>query len=305
MERFARSSFILSSTPQSRRSLVELAEIAREIVARERDLEFRFSGEFIFINTTRLRLDLTNYGSFGYLLKICREAGIGVIRVHEDASERTWLVFLSLLESPMDGDPDERREQIVGHLAEAGQASLELGPPQEDRMTRNRPSRQRMRRTGLIRSSVRVTSDVINSVRMGRTPSIKKIKRVVQGIVDQILNEETSLIGLTAIRDYDEYTFTHSVNVCIFAVALGRRLGMTQDAAVRSRPRRPDARHREVPRSAGDLCTRPDELTEEEWRRIAAHPWLGVLVLFSMRGQQEEVRYRAMTVAYEHHMRTI
>ncbi|MDQ3242208.1 MAG: HEAT repeat domain-containing protein [Gemmatimonadota bacterium] len=63
----------------------------------------------------------------------------------------------------------------------------------------------------------------------GRAPSIKKIKRVVQGIVDQILNEETSLVGLTAIRDYDEYTFTHSVNACIFAVALGRRLGMTKN----------------------------------------------------------------------------
>src|SRR5207302_11099751 len=63
---------------------------------------------------------------------------------------------------------------------------------------------------------------------MGRTPNIRKIKRVVQGIVDQVLNEETSLIGLTAIRDYDEYTFTHSVNVCIFSIALGRRLGTTK-----------------------------------------------------------------------------
>ena len=60
---------------------------------------------------------------------------------------------------------------------------------------------------------------------MGRSPNIKKIKRVVQGIVDQILNEETSLIGLTTMRDYDEYTFTHSVNVCIFSVALGKRSG--------------------------------------------------------------------------------
>ena len=50
----------------------------------------------------------------------------------------------------------------------------------------------------------------------------------MQGIVDQILNEETSLIGLTTIRDYDEYTFTHSVNVCIFSVALGKRLGLTK-----------------------------------------------------------------------------
>jgi HD-GYP domain-containing protein (c-di-GMP phosphodiesterase class II) len=46
-----------------------------------------------------------------------------------------------------------------------------------------------------------------------------------------------------------------------------------------------------------------EQLSEEEWRQIAAHPWLGVLALFQLRGQQEDVSWRAMTVAYEHHMR--
>jgi HD-GYP domain-containing protein (c-di-GMP phosphodiesterase class II) len=285
------------------RSLVELSGIAREIVARERDLEFRFSGEFIFINNTRLRLDLTNYGSFGYLLKICREAGIGVIRLHEDASERTWRVFLSLLESPMDGDPDERREHIIGHLAEAGLATLELGPPQEDPNDTEQAEQTKDAANRTYTRSVALTRDVINSVRMGRTPSIKKIKRVVQGIVDQILNEETSLIGLTAIRDYDEYTFTHSVNVCIFAVALGRRLGMSKlqlfDLGMSALMH--DIGKSRIPVG---VLNKSSDLTEDEWLRIAAHPWLGVLVLFNMKGQQEEVSYRAMTVAYEHHMRT-
>jgi HD-GYP domain-containing protein (c-di-GMP phosphodiesterase class II) len=138
---------------------------------------------------------------------------------------------------------------------------------------------------------------------MGRTPSIRKIKRVVQGIVDQILNEETSLIGLTAIRDYDEYTFTHSVNVCIFAVALGRRLGLTKtqlfDLGLSALMH--DVGKSRVPL---DSLQKTDQLSEEEWRQIAAHPWLGVLTLFQLRGQQEDVSYRAMTVAYEHHMRT-
>lgn len=59
------------------KSLTELAGVAQEIVLRERELELRLSGEFIFINATRLRLDLTNYASFGYLLRLCRECGVG------------------------------------------------------------------------------------------------------------------------------------------------------------------------------------------------------------------------------------
>ena len=58
-----------------------------------------------------------------------------------------------------------------------------------------------------------VTKDVITGVRLGRATSVKRVKRAVQMIVDQVLNNETSLVGLTTIRDYDEYTFTHSVEV--------------------------------------------------------------------------------------------
>jgi HD-GYP domain-containing protein (c-di-GMP phosphodiesterase class II) len=142
---------------------------------------------------------------------------------------------------------------------------------------------------------------VINSVRMGQSPNIRKIKRVVQGIVDQILNNETSLIGLTTIRDYDDYTFTHSVNVCIFSVALGRRLGFTRlqlyDLGLAGLFH--DLGKARVPLP---VLNKADMLSDDEWRMVASHPWRGVLALFQLREQQEHP-YRAMIVAYEHHMK--
>jgi HD-GYP domain-containing protein (c-di-GMP phosphodiesterase class II) len=284
------------------RSLAELSGIAREIISHEHDLEFRVSGEFIFINSTRLRLDLTNYACFGYLLRICRESGIGVIRVHDHATDRAWLMLLSLLDSNAGDDPDDRRATIIARIADAGVTSLELGAPQRDEADHRQAEQLRDTANRTYTHSVALTKDVMNSVRLGGTPSIRKIKRVVQGIVDQILNEETSLIGLTAIRDYDEYTFTHSVNVCIFSVALGRRLGMTKlqlfDLGLSALMH--DIGKSRIPVS---ILRKSEDLSDDDWRGIAAHPWLGVLVLCQLRGQQEEVSYRAMTVAYEHHMR--
>jgi HD-GYP domain-containing protein (c-di-GMP phosphodiesterase class II) len=137
---------------------------------------------------------------------------------------------------------------------------------------------------------------------MGRSPNIKKVKRMVQSIVDQILNEEASLIGLTTIRDYDEYTFTHSVNVCIFSVALGKRLGLTKiqlyDLGMAALFH--DLGKARVP---VDVLNKSGTLTDEDWRLIASHPWLGVLALFKVRGG-EEYPYRSMVVALEHHMKT-
>ena len=75
---------------------------------------------------------------------------------------------------------------------------------------------------------VAVTKDVIAGVRLGRATGLKRVKRAVQMIVDQVLNNEISMVGLTTIREYDEYTFTHSMNVCIFSVALGKKLGFSR-----------------------------------------------------------------------------
>jgi HD-GYP domain-containing protein (c-di-GMP phosphodiesterase class II) len=283
------------------KALDELTSVSADVLSREREFEFRVAGEFLFINGTRLRLDLDNYASFSHLLSLLRASGIGEVAVAPGTSPRDWLVLLSLLQHPVGDGPAPRLAQLVSRLQEASVTAFRLGPPvdaEDERETRER-SKEAAKRT--YADSIAVTKDVINSVRMGKSPSLKRIKRAVQGIVDQILAEETSLLGLTTIRDYDEYTFTHSVNVCIFSVALGRRLGFTKlqlyDLGLAALFH--DLGKSRVP---VDVLNTSEKLTEDQWRQIAAHPWMGVLALFKMRGQQE-LPYRSMVVAYEHHMK--
>ena len=284
------------------KTLAELTQVTEELRQLEGELELRISGEFIFINQTRLRLDLSNYASFGHLLSLCKAAGIGAITVGGQTTPRDWTVLISRLDSKLKESPDARFASITEGLSQAGITVFELGQPIESESDRQFAQETKAAANRTYSQSVAVTKDVINSVRMGKTPSMRKIKRVVQGIVDQILNEETSLIGLTAIRDYDEYTFTHSVNVCIFAVALGRRLGMTklQLYELGLAALMHDIGKSRVP---SDLLQKTGDLSEEEWRWVASHPWLGVLALFQFRRQQEQLSYRSMTVAYEHHMK--
>jgi HD-GYP domain-containing protein (c-di-GMP phosphodiesterase class II) len=284
------------------KTLSDLATVAEDLRAEEGELEFRISGEFIFLNETRLRLDLSNYATFGHILTLCKLAGIGAIHVGNKGTSRDWSLLLSLLGAETKAAPPERFAEIVGRLKEAKVEIFQLDAPAETASDKEFNEEAKAAANRTYSQSVAVTKDVINSVRIGKTPNIRKIKRVVQGIVDQVLNEETSLIGLTAIRDYDEYTFTHSVNVCIFSIALGRRLGMTklQLYELGLAALMHDIGKSRVPL---DLLQKTGELTDEEWKWMAAHPWLGVLVLFQFRRQQEELSYRAMTVCQEHHMK--
>ncbi|MDB4916122.1 MAG: hypothetical protein JWM95_3766 [Gemmatimonadetes bacterium] len=279
----------------------ELTSLARELVQREQELEMRMSGEFVFINSVRLRLDLDNYASFSHLLSVFRATGIGSLQLHTAPTLKEWQRFLALLNLPSSEQPATRFEQLSDKLSDQGLVVFEIGEPMAQSLDSEDRERSKEVAKKTYAQSVAVTRDLMTSVRLGRSPNIKKIKRVVQGIVDQILNEETSLIGLTTIRDYDEYTFTHSVNVCIFAVALGKRLGLGKiqlyDLGMAALFH--DIGKSRVP---AEVLNKTDGLTDEEWRMIAGHPWLGALALFQLRGQQE-LPYRAMIVAHEHHMK--
>jgi len=48
----------------------------------------------------------------------------------------------------------------------------------------------------------------------------------MQNAVNSIMLDESALLGLTTIKNYDDYTFNHCVNVSIYSIALGQRIGV-------------------------------------------------------------------------------
>jgi HD-GYP domain-containing protein (c-di-GMP phosphodiesterase class II) len=281
------------------KALDDLDGVTRRLLELEGDLEIRMSGDFIFVNATRLRVELDNYASFSHILAMFRAFEIGALRIRPGADRRQWQVFLSLLLRLAErSQSDERMEELQERMDEGKIEDLELDRPLPEGGS-SEQSRQAAKQ--VYAQGVAVTRDVISSVRMGRTARLKRVKRAVQLIVDQVLNNETSMVGLTAIRDYDEYTFTHSMNVCIISVALGRKLGFSKvqlcDLGMAALLH--DVGKARVP---AEILNKAGKLDEKEWQAIQEHPWAGALTLFGMRAY-EEIPYRSILVAHEHHMK--
>ncbi|HMA41876.1 MAG TPA: HD domain-containing phosphohydrolase [Gemmatimonadales bacterium] len=287
---------------QVQKALDDLLTATRHLLDVEQELEVRLHGEFIFVNSTRLRMALENYASFSHVLSVMRSCNVGGIRIEDQVDRREMQILVSLLlaYAAREASPD-KVHQIAGKLTEAGATHISVEPPIEtdENLADSERAKEAAKRT--YARSVAVTREVINSLRLGRTANVKRVKRAVQAIVDQVLNNESSLLGLTTLRDYDEYTFVHSVNVCIFSVALGRKLGLTKlqlyDLGM-------TALFHDVGKSRVPLevLNKEGGLSEDEWRILQAHPWLGVLTLFGLRGYGE-IPYRGMIVAFEHHMK--
>ena len=67
------------------KALDDLDATTRALLAIESDLEIRLAGDFIFVNATRLRLELDNYASFSHILAVLRSFEIGALRIHTSA----------------------------------------------------------------------------------------------------------------------------------------------------------------------------------------------------------------------------
>jgi HD-GYP domain-containing protein (c-di-GMP phosphodiesterase class II) len=286
---------------QVQRALDDVHSTATALLQIENEMEVKLAGEFIFVNSTRLRIGLDNYSSFSHILSTLGQCGIGSVYVGDEVERREWQILLSLILTfaPREAEPNKLTD-LQRRLMEGGVRHITVEPPTaSEEYADAEEAKEVAKRT--YEQSVAVTKDVVNSVRMGRTASIKKVKRAVQGVVDQVLRNETSMIGLTTIRDYDEYTFVHSVNVTIFSVSIGKRLGLSKlqlyDLGMAALMH--DVGKSRVPI---EILNKKGALNDEEWKIMQSHPWMGMLTLFGLRGYGE-IPYRGIIVAHDHHMK--
>jgi len=279
-------------------ALAELHQSVSALLAREAGMELRVVGEFFFLNETRLRLDLSNFATFGTVAQALHSHGIGAVEVAQGVRREEWAPFLSLLLRKTEGD--DPFTVFLQRMAGTPVDHIAVRPSQEvSGELDEEAALEQAKRT--YAQSVKAAKDILGDVRLGKAVNARKVKRAVQGIVDQVLSNEPSMLTMTTLRDFDEYTFTHSVNVCILSVIIGQRIGLDRlqlyelgmGALLHDLGKM---------RVGADIINKPGSLTEAEWKILKEHPTDGLLGLFNM-GGFSDMPYRQMLMAYEHHMK--
>jgi len=281
-------------------ALREVHRLIARLIEREAQVTLRAVGDFLFLNDARLRLDLSDYAAFSFVHDTLARHGIGQVEFAVGITHRDLAPFLSLL--LQEEAPDDPFPRFLARLAATPAGNITLHPVralQEQYEEEEGHAREVAKRTYF--QSVHVAREVLTDARMGRAVNLRRVKRAVQSIVDQVLNNETTMIGMTALRDHDEYTFTHSVNVCIFSVVLGQKLGLSK---VQLYDLGLGALFHDLGKQRIDveIVNKPGGLDEYEWAQMQRHPVEGLLMLFSMKGLTD-IPFRAMLMAYEHHMK--
>ena len=282
-------------------ALAELQTLVSTLMDEEGALKLRLVGDFFFLNDTRLRLDISNFSTFAAFSQVLSGHEIGSVVIHDQVTREQWPAFLSLLlRPPAAEDPFLAFEE---RLASSSASHIEVRRVTEPGEGEQEPDAETAMQVakGTYAKGVKAAREFLGDVRLGRVVSARKVKRAVQSIVDQVMDNEPSMITMTTLRDFDEYTYTHCVNVCIFSVVIGQRMGLDKVQLYELGLAGLLHDIGKV-RVGADLINKPGALDPHEWHLMQQHPTEGLLLLFNM-GGFSDVPYRQMLAAYEHHMR--
>ena len=140
--------------------------------------------------------------------------------------------------------------------------------------------------------------DTMKDIESGRIPASSRINAVVDNMVSLAINDHTTLVGLAMIKDYDNYTFNHSVNVGILAVALAAYLGMDRDALrdTNTAGLLHDIGKIKIEKS---ILNKPGKLSGDEYEEMKKHAEKGAEIV----GKMEDIHPRVTDAVLGHHIR--
>ena len=150
----------------------------------------------------------------------------------------------------------------------------------------------------LYNDAVGVAGALWDSAKLDGMPDPDAGRGIVDSLAQEVSQNRTTLLALTALRDYDSYTFTHMVNVSILTMGQARGFGIEGSLL------------REIGLSAllhdvGKVKTPPEilnkseKLTDQEFDILRRHTVDGAEIL----RRTSTIPALAPVVAFEHHLR--
>ena len=150
----------------------------------------------------------------------------------------------------------------------------------------------------LYDDAVSVAGTLWDSAKSEGMPDADAGRGIVDSLAQAVAQNRTALLALTALKQYDNYTFTHMVNVSILTMGQARGLGI-DGSLLREFGLSALMHDIGKVRTPAEILTKPEKLTDEEFTILKRHTVEGAEIL----RRTPEMPTLAPVVAFEHHLR--
>src|SRR5471030_363763 len=147
-------------------------------------------------------------------------------------------------------------------------------------------------------TAVETAEQLWNAAKAGEQPDPTAARKIIDGLARLVTQDRTSLMALTALKKYDNYTFTHMVNVAALSMAQARALNLEG-------PLLREFGFAALMHDIGkvntplEILNKPDKLTKDEFDIMKRHVVDGAHIL----RRTPEMPALAPIVAFEHHLK--
>lgn len=140
-----------------------------------------------------------------------------------------------------------------------------------------------------------ITRTLMEDVQLGRALDIQSIRANVSQCVRALLDHPDAMQWISRMRERDDYTSEHCLNVALLAISFGHSLGASEEDLIRMglAGMLHDVGKMRVPM---DILRKPGTLTDTEMAEMRQHSRYGRDVLLSLRNIGG-----AVDVAFSHH----
>ncbi|SDL50830.1 HDIG domain-containing protein [Maridesulfovibrio ferrireducens] len=139
---------------------------------------------------------------------------------------------------------------------------------------------------------------MISDIRTGKSIEVAAAESIVDQIIENVSVNKSALLTLSFLKNYDEYTYTHCINVNLYSVLLGKDIGLDR-ATLQQLGIAALFHDVGKGRISNKVLNKPGKLTDDEYEIMKTHSLLGLKVLSSVKGMRKEV----LRGVVEHHER--
>jgi HD-GYP domain-containing protein (c-di-GMP phosphodiesterase class II) len=143
--------------------------------------------------------------------------------------------------------------------------------------------------------------EVARKLGSGQRTGINKSVRLVQNLVNLLHEDEAILLGLSTLKIYDDDTYSHSVNVALLSMCIGKRIGLTRGALEKLGlcGLFHDLGKISIPPA---ITKKPNKLTDQERLIMQTHTMHSVRQIMMFRAPHNR-KAQLVLPAFEHHMK--
>jgi putative nucleotidyltransferase with HDIG domain len=263
---------------------------------REGDAVFSLKQDTIFFNRNKVKFAFYNFHIFKFVIGEFKRKEIGSLSFEPGLTEEELKQFLVLLSKgdskatvPFDEFKAELQKSGIRHVTIEKISALELMTSRERAAVKNFYLGI-MHLHGLFEQG-----DEHKLLRLNTT------RRLIQNLLTNIIENEAFILGLTNIKNHDEYTLNHSINVCLLSMALGRRLGLDKKELLNLGI---SAFFHDIGKldTPLEILNKPGKLTDEERAVMEKHTYQGAERLAQM-DEHSLLPLGALQVSLEHHIK--